>query len=239
LIKYPKIVLGLSLTTIPFLVGCIPVGPSIYNIKNPGCHLWSAVSLPSSTLSAKKVKQIPVSVGIYYKLKFREKIDGGHYPICTNYQVGSSSEEVFDIVLKNFFQEVVQVDGLPPYKGSNPKIGGVIEPLLEFPGPPWNGFKFGTLGESSESPGETINLVTIHYKFNFYSSKGKLISNFIVKGEGKNTDRGLAVLKAIENAGENFLPTFLKQMEVQRWLYQLQTKWETSYDLVIQEFERR
>lgn len=129
------------------------------------------------------------------------------------FSIGPPSVELLHGVLNQVFENVVEVDKIPPFKTRGLELEGFIEPILDNPSDFYPSL-MGAVG----------SWVRIIYHFKFYSSKGDLISNFMVKGEsGSETEKG-SISKAMEYAAKNFRPAFLKEMGVQRWLYKIRSK---------------
>jgi len=163
------------------------------------------------------VNKIPIKVGIHYSDRFsnyqyvEQSEDRGKWIII----IGEAQENMFSTVLAGMFDEVQEIDSLPPYDESL-GVDLVISPLVDE-------FQY-TL------PAETkIKVYEIWLKYNVrvYQKGGGLLADWILTAYGKTPEGFMqsdesalnqAVVVALRDAGANLSLNFSRIPEVRNWL---------------------
>lgn len=170
-----------------------------------------------SSIPAPLVEKIPVVVGVYLSPEFRTRVysedrDGGNYKIS----IGKAQSEGFMRLMDALFEQAIPVDAIDAGARTDPRIRGVIEPVLE-------DFAFVTPVES----GSGAYAVSLRYKVTGYRPDGQVVDSWTFTGYGAAKNEGLlpsgdealrkAVRLALRDAGAK-LATELRDQAVVRGL---------------------
>lgn len=187
----------LAVGTAAFLAGC---GPTRFE---------AATDIPQPLVS-----QIPIVVGLYMPPEFREKVHreeryGSSYEIA----IGKAQTAGFERLMKAMFQEVIPVTGTDAASQVDPRMRGVIEPVLE-------DFSFITPRDA----GSPFYAVSVKYRLNGYNKEGQLFESWSFTGYGSvpaptMPQPGTEVLKeatriAMRDAGAKMAAEFREQAVV-------------------------
>ncbi len=123
------------------------------------------------------------------------------------YPIGHASIALFDRVLPTMFASITRVESLPPFAQNNPKVVAVIEPMID---------RFEKI---------RFNITEISYRFNVYSSDGKLITTWTLEGAGRtepkifgSTWQDQSANLALQDAALKFMTGFRDFPGIRRWL---------------------
>jgi hypothetical protein len=170
-----------------------------------------------SSIPPPLVEKIPVVVGVYLSPEFRTKVytedrDGGDYRIS----IGGAQSEGFMRLMTALFEQAIPVDAVDAGARTDPRIRGVIEPVLE-------DFAFVTPLDS----GTGAYAVSLRYKVTGYRPDGQVIDTWTYTGYGAAKNEGMlpggdealrkAVRLAMRDAGAK-LATELRDQAVVRGL---------------------
>jgi hypothetical protein len=120
------------------------------------------------------ITQIPVVVGLHMPHEFREKVHreeryGSNYEIA----IGKAQTAGFERLMKAMFEEVILVAGTDAASQVDPRMRGVIEPVLE-------DFSFITPRDA----GSPFYAVSVRYRLNGYNREGQLFESWSFTGYG-------------------------------------------------------
>lgn len=170
-----------------------------------------------SSIPAPLVEKIPVVVGVYLSPEFRTRVynedrEGGDY----NISIGKAQSEGFMRLMDALFEQAIPVDATDAGARTDPRIRGVIEPVLE-------DFAFVTPSDS----GSGAYAVSLRYKVTGYRPDGQVVDSWTFTGYGAAKNEGLlpsgeealrkAVRLALRDAGAK-LATELRDQAVVRGL---------------------
>jgi hypothetical protein len=170
-----------------------------------------------SSIPTPLVEKIPVVVGVYLSPEFRTKVytedrEGGDY----NISIGKAQSEGFIRLMDALFVQAIPVDATDAGARTDPRIRGVLEPVLE-------DFAFVTPTDS----GTGAYAVSLRYKVTGYRPDGQLVDSWTFTGYGAAKNEGLlpsgdealrkAVRLALRDAGAK-LATELRDQAVVRGL---------------------
>jgi len=165
------------------------------------------------------VEKLPYTVGMHYAPEFldyqytEESKDRTKWVINS----GEAQEALFNTMMQGMFNNVVEVDSLPPWE-NQPPVHLVLAPTIA-------DFQY-TL------PRETkIKVYEIWVKYNVqvFNADGGLLADWIMTAYGKTptgfmqSDEGAlrqAIIVAMRDAGANLVLNFTKVPEVRAWLSQ-------------------
>ena len=170
-----------------------------------------------SSIPTPLVEKIPVVVGVYLSPEFRTRVynedrEGGDY----NISIGKAQSEGFMRLMDALFEQAIPVDAPDAGARTDPRIRGVIEPVLE-------DFAFVTPSDS----GSGAYAVSLRYKVTGYRPDGQVVDSWTFTGYGAAKNEGLlpsgdealrkAVRLALRDAGAK-LATELRDQAVVRGL---------------------
>lgn len=120
------------------------------------------------------ISQIPIVVGLYMAPQFREMVHreerwGTNYEIA----IGKAQSQGFERLMRAMFMEVVPVAGADAASQVDPRMRGVIEPVLE-------DFSFITPRDA----GSPFYAVSVKYRLNGYNKAGELFESWTFTGYG-------------------------------------------------------
>lgn len=166
------------------------------------------------------VAEMPLTAGVYYPDEFRQyryeedSKDRSRWIIDT----GNAQTSLFSTVLPGMFENVVEVDSLPPWDQLPANVDLVVAPRVEE-------FQYTLPRETNVKVFE----IWIKYDVQVFNPQGDLIADWIVTAYGK-TPTGFmrsntaalneAVLVALRDAGANLALNFARVPEVRAWLEQ-------------------
>lgn len=145
----------------------------------PACGTTEFEAVPA--IPPPLVTKIPVVVGVYLPLEFREKVhtekrDGAKYSIA----IGKGQSEGFLRLLDAMFLRTVPVPSVDAGARTDPEIRGVLEPVLEE-------FAFITPSDA----GSDLYAVSLKYRINGYTPTGELRESWTFTGYGTQSSAGL------------------------------------------------
>ena len=170
-----------------------------------------------SSIPTPLVEKIPIVVGVYLSPDFHTRVyneerQGGDYTIA----IGKAQSEGFMRLMDALFEQAIPVDATDAGARTDPRIRGVIEPVLE-------DFAFVTPAES----GTGAYAVSLRYKVTGYRPDGQIVDSWTFTGYGAAQNEGLlpggdepmrkAVRLALRDAGAK-LATELRDQAVVRGL---------------------
>jgi hypothetical protein len=120
------------------------------------------------------IAQIPIVVGVHMGPQFREMVYreerwGTNYEIA----IGKAQSQGFDRLMRAMFMEVIPVAGTDAASQVDPRMRGVIEPVLE-------DFSFITPRDA----GSPFYAVSVKYRLNGYNKAGELFESWTFTGYG-------------------------------------------------------
>ncbi|MFO1406215.1 MAG: hypothetical protein U1F08_01645 [Steroidobacteraceae bacterium] len=163
------------------------------------------------------IEKIPLVIGVYLSPEFRTKVyaeerDGGDYSIS----IGKAQTDGFMRLMSALFEQAIPVDAVDAAARTDPRIRGVIEPVLE-------DFAFVTPYDS----GTDAYAVSLRYKVTGYRADGQVVDSWTFTGYGAAKNEGMlpsgeealrtAVRLAMRDAGAK-LATELRDQAVVRGL---------------------
>jgi hypothetical protein len=165
-----------------------------------GCAVKHNLVIKPAIEPRESRQKSPVSVGVYKSPEFtgytltRAFSTGRHIA-----PIGSASEEMIDRLFPDLFEEVVRMDGPPPYNDPKTDMIAVIEPSIEY-------FNFYVPFDSyEEERGVT-------YRFTVHALNGVPVSSWLVKGQSP-PDIEIPGIKRLHLYLEDAAPKILREME--------------------------
>lgn len=193
----------LALVTLMLLVGCTR----------------SLMMETTSDVPAPLVAQLPLTVGVYYDVKFRTYVYEENSEDRPNWAIrsGTAEVELFDRILSSMFEDTQQVSSLSVAAGSG--LDAIVAPAIEE-------MQFALPFETKTDLYE----VWIKYTIRVHQPDGELISEFPLTGYGKSSseflksrDAGIqaAIGVAFRDAGAKLALGFPTVLDIREWLVQI------------------
>jgi len=193
----------LALVTLMLLVGCTR----------------SLMMETTSDVPAPLVAQLPLTVGVYYDVKFRTYVYEENSEDRPNWAIrsGAAEVELFDRILSSMFEDTQQVSSLSVATGSG--LDAIVAPAIEE-------MQFALPFETKTDLYE----VWIKYTIRVHQADGDLISEFPLTGYGKSSseflksrDAGIqaAIGVAFRDAGAKLALGFPNVSDIREWLVQI------------------
>ena len=165
------------------------------------------------------VGKLPTAVGVYYGDEFKNYVYEESSKDRKNWVIdmGDAQVDLFNAVLPNMFNSVVEVDSLPLVNQAT-GLRLVISPLVE-------DFQYTLPAETKVK----IYEIWLKYNIQVYEPDGTIVADWILTAYGK-TPTGFmqsdeaalnqAIVVALRDAGANLSLNFAKVPEIRAWLEQ-------------------
>ena len=158
----------------------LPVAMTLTAIAAVGCT--HSVTIQAE-FPAPLVEKIPLEIGIHYDEAFKSYTyeQSIHHGPTWQIHLGQPNVELFDQMLGQMFEQVVQVDDPDTLTEAVPGLDAILKPSIE---------EFALL--SPRDSGLGFFSVSIKYRLSLYQPDGQFATSWIFTAYGKNRVEGLA-----------------------------------------------